>query len=710
MKYRPVRSSVLTSLLACSAAALPHPAIAAATGNVPLADVVVITGSKVEHSSFDLPAAIDVVDAARIRDGQMRVNASEALSAVPGLVAQNRQNYAQDLQISSRGFGARSAFGVRGVRLLADGIPATMPDGQGQAATFNLDIAERIEVLRGPFSAIYGNHSGGTVQLFTREGKGLPVLETTLSAGSYGTRKLDVNAHGSAGGIGYVLDASRFETGGYRDHSAATRDQAFAKITVAPSSASKLTVTASALRQDDTQDPLGVTWATYVRDARAGETDASDTLNPKRTLAERYNTRKGIDHKQLGLFFEQRFGADRLRVMAYGGNRQVIQYQAFSRFVQTPATQSGGVVDFDRSFYGADLSWLSVRPLAGGTLSTTVGLDYGRSSDDRQGFENFIGAQFGLKGNLRRDETNTVASADPYLQTEWQGGPWVLTAGLRHSKMTVSVADRYLKNGNDSGEVAFSHTTPVLGLLYKVSPVLNVYASAARGFESPTLNELFYSGAGAGFNFQLKPSTSVHLEGGVKAYLGSNTRINAALFQVKTRDELVVDVSGGGRTSYRNASKTQRRGAEVSLDSQLGAGFSTRLALTALRAVYDTAFGNVQQGSRLPGVPNANMFTELAWRNGSGNIDAAVEAIASSKVYADDRNADIPAPGYGVVNARVQARQQVGAWQLKQFVRLNNLGDKNYVGSVIVGDANKRFYEAAPGRNWMLGLSAQYQF
>ncbi len=699
--------SLTKRLLALAAASV---ATHAAAQPAPPIDVVVVSGSRMEHSSFDLPAAIDVVDAARIGAGQMRVNASESLSAVPGLVAQNRQNYAQDLQISSRGFGARSAFGVRGVRLIADGIPATMPDGQGQAATFNLDMAERIEVLRGPFSAIYGNHSGGTIQLFTGDGKGRPALEANLSAGSYGTRKLDLNAQGATNGIGYVIDTSRFETDGYRDHSAATRDQAFAKITLAPTASSRMTVTASALRQDDTQDPLGVTWATLQRDPRAGETDANDTANPKRTLAERYNTRKSIDHKQAGMAFEQRFGDDRLRVMAYAGNRQVIQYQAFSRFLQTPPTQSGGVVDFDRGFHGADINWLHVTELAGGKLSTTIGVDYGRSRDQRQGFENFIGADFGLRGNLRRDETDTVSNLDPYAQAEWQGGPWVLTGGLRHSRMKVAVDDRYAVNGNDSGGVNYRHTTPVLGVLYKVSPVMNVYASAARGFEAPTLNELFYSGAGNGFNFRLRSATSTHVEGGIKTYLGSNTRINAALFQVKTNDELVVDISGGGRTSYRNAGKTLRQGAELSMDSKLGAGFDARVAFTALRAIYDQPFGSVARGSRLPGVPNANLFAELAWKNSADNLGAAIETIASSKVYADDANRDHPAPGYAVINARVQAQQMAGGWRFKQFARLNNLADKQYVGSVIVGDANKRFYEAAPGRNWMLGVSAQYSF
>ncbi|WP_288378989.1 TonB-dependent receptor [uncultured Massilia sp.] len=672
--------------------------------------VVVVTGSRIEHDSADFPAAIDVVDAWRIGLAQLRVNASEALAAVPGLVVLNRQNYAQDLQISSRGFGARSAFGVRGVRLIADGIPASMPDGQGQAATFNLDMAERIEVLRGPFSALYGNHSGGVVQLFTRDGEGRPTLASTVSGGSDGTRKLDVNAQGESGGIGYVLDASRFDTDGYRDHSAARRDQAFAKLTMRPGAASRLTITASSLTQDDTEDPLGVTWATFRRDPRAGEIDSTDTQLPNRTLAERYNTRKSIDHQQGGAAFEQRFGPDRLRIMAYVGKRKVIQYQAFSRGFQAPPSHSGGVVDFDRDSHGVEIQWIAVREVAGSKLSTTVGLEYGRSRDDRQGFENVVGAQLGVKGALRRDERDTLSNLDPYLQTEWAGGPWVLTAGLRRSSLKVDVEDRYLSNGNDSGAVDYSRITPVLGMLYKVRDALNVYASAARGFETPTLNELFYSNGGGGFNFQLAPARSTHLELGAKLRLGEDTRINAALFQARTEDEMVVDSAAGGRTSYRNASSTLRRGAELSVESLLGGGFSTRAALTLLRATYETGFGNVDAGKRLPGVPRANAYAELAWKDASGRIEAALETMASSKIYVEDTNLEAAAPGYAVVNARLQVRQSVDRWRFKQFLRVNNVFDRRYVGSVIVGDSSRRYYEAAPGRQWMAGDKVEYTF
>jgi iron complex outermembrane receptor protein len=286
----------------------------------------------------------------------------------------------------------------------------------------------------------------------------------------------------------------------------------------------------------------------------------------------------------------------------------------------------------------------------------------------------------------------------------------VFTGGLRHSRVSFDVDDRYLSNGNDSGSVDYRHTTPLLGVLYKLTPSLNVYASAARGFETPTLNELFYSGTGAGFNFGLAAANSTQLEAGAKALLGKDVRVNTALFQVRTSDELVVDASSGGRTSYRNAGATLRQGLELSLDADLHAGFSARLAATCLRAIYDQAFTGVAKGNRLPGVPKSSLYAELAWKDADGRLGAALETVANGMIYPDDANAAIPAPGYAIVNARVQAGQGFGGWRLREYARINNLFDRTYVGSVIVGDSNKRYYEPAPGRNWVLGASAQYRF
>lgn len=669
---------------------------------------VVVTGSRIEADSFGQPFSIDVVDMREFRRGNLGVNASEALTGIPGVVVHNRHNFAQDLQISIRGFGSRSAFGVRGVKLIADGIPATSPDGQGQVATFNLDTAERIEVLRGPFSTIYGNHAGGVVQLFSRNGMGDPRVRANALAGAWGTTKFGIGAEGSANGIGFVLDASRFDTDGYRRHSKARRDQAFVKLTLAPDLDSRLTFVASDLRQARTQDPLGLLWTSFRRDPRAVEPAATQ-----------FDTRKDITHGQGGATWERRFGRDRLQLSAHAGQRSVTQYLAIPAAAQANPRHAGGVVDFDRRFHGLGARWIAERTLGSAALIVTAGIDYERSQDDRRGFENFIGTTLGVKGAIRRDETNTVTSADPYLQAVWEQGPWQWSAGLRQSRVRFKVNDRFVSAGNpdDSGSRSYRQTTPAFGVVYAFDPSVNLYASVGTGFETPTLNELSYATPDTGFNFDLKPAQSRQVEIGLKALIGDATRVNLALFEIRTRDEIVVAESLGGRTSFRNAARTSRRGVELSFESELGPTLSTRGSLTLLRARYDADFDIsvsgtptiVASGNRIPGIPATTAFVELAWQPIAG-LTLAGEALYRGRVQVEDLNRAKPAPAHALLNLRLAAQQAQGSWTFSQFLRLENVFDRPHVGSVIVGQGQQRYYEPGPTRSWYGGLAVDYRF
>lgn len=662
-------------------------------------DAVVTTGSRVEVSSFDQAYSIDRVQLGELPGRGMGVNASEVLGAVPGVVVQNRQNYAQDLQISIRGFGARAAFGVRGVKLITDGIPASTPDGQGQAATFNLDTAERIEVLRGPFATIYGNHAGGVIQLFSRDGKGAPRLRGGVFAGEHGTYKVGIGAEGEHKGVGFVLDLSRFETDGERRYSAARRDQGFVKLNFTPDEDSKLTLLFSSLHQPDTEDPLGLSWATYQRDRKAVE-----------AVALQYQTRKSIDHLQGGAIYERRFGQDRLQAQVYGGEREVVQYQSIPKAAQAQPRHAGGVVSFDRSFHGVGLRWIAEREWAAGKLTLTTGIDYDRARDDRQGHENFIGDRLGVKGELRRDEYNTVTSTDPYVQALWQQGDWDFSAGLRHSRVRFKVEDHYITaaNGDDSGAVRYRKTAPALGVLWRAHPLLNVYGSFGTGFETPTFGELAYTAAG-GFNLGLKPSTSRQFELGMKAFVGEQTRVNVAVFQIRTKNEIVVESALGGRSFYHNAGKTLRRGVEMALESSLSSTLTARAALTVMKAEYDQDFGAVRKGSRIPGVPRFALWGELAWQAMPG-LDAALEVVHRGRLEVNDSNAGKPAPAHSLLNLRLSAEQQMGRWTFSELLRLDNVFDRKHVASVIVGDGNGRFYEPGPGRNLYGGIQASYRF
>ena len=662
-------------------------------------DTVVISGSWVEVSPFDVPYSVDGVRLDTNGGQGMRVNVSEVLGSVPGVVVQNRQNYAQDLQISVRGFGARAAFGVRGVKLISDGIPATNPDGQGQAATFNLDAAERIEVLRGPFATVYGNHAGGVIQLFSRDGKGAPRIRGSVFAGEHGTYKIGIGAEGEKNGIGFVLDTSRFETNGERDYSAARRDQSFAKITLAPDEDSKLTLLVSNLHQPNTEDPLGITWATYQRDENAVE-----------PVALQYRTRKSIDHVQGGARYERRFGEDRLEVQAYAGEREVIQYQSIPKAAQGSPTHAGGIIDFERSFHGLGLRWIAQREMGAGKLTLTTGVDYDSAEDDRQGYQNFIGNTLGVKGALRRDEINTVTSTAPYIQATWRQSDWDWSLGVRHSNVRFKVQDHYIvgPNGDDSGSGRYRKTTPAVGVLWRATPLLNLYASLGTGFETPTLGEIAYSPTG-GFNLGLEPSTSHQFELGVKAYVGENTRMNLAAFQINTDNEIVVAGAGGGRSYYTNAGKTLRQGLELALETELTRTLSARGALTMMRATYDEAFAGVPEGNDIPGVPRVSAWGELAWKPRAG-LTTAMEAVHRSAVEVHDANADEAAPAYTLFNLRLVTEQESGPWSFSQTLRLDNVFDRKHVAAVIIGDRNGRYYEAGPGRNVYGGVQASYRF
>ena len=676
-------------------------AIAQSTPGVAVViDPITVTATRRAERAFDVPASVDEIDARALHEGQPQINLSETLPRIPGVFAANRQNYAQDLQISSRGFGARAAFGVRGVRLYQDGIPVTMPDGQGQTGSFMLFSAERIEVLRGPFSAQYGNASGGVISVFTEEPSAVPQAAFQGGGGSYGTGTLGAKFSGTSGHVGGVVAASEFVTDGYRDHSQARRDLTNAKLVLDATPATRITFIGSTQYQPETQDPLGLSRAQWEADPRSVD-----------SAALQFDTRKTINQQQGGAALDHQFSdALQLHVDAYGGIRLVRQYLALSGLV--PPTSSGGVVDLDRDFggVGARLVWRG--DLLGRPLALTVGGDFDRMHERRKGFVNVNGAL----GALRRDEDDTVKSYDFYAQAEWAfAARWSASAGVRTSSVRYGSDDHFVtaQNPDDSGAQRFKDTSPVLGVVFHAAENVNLYASYGEGFETPTFAEIAYHTGATGLNFELQPATSRATEVGVKYRVADRHQLNAAIFNVDTSNEIVVDAATGGRTTFKNAGATRRRGAEVIWDGRYRYGLRTHVALTWLRAEFVDEFTTqspplvVSSGNRLPGVPAKQAYGELGWSPGGfAGLDAALEAQYVDKLYVNDRNTDA-APAYTVVNARVVFAQTTGVATWREFVRVNNIFDRNYAGSVIVGDTNGRFFEPAPGRNWFVGASVE---
>ena len=668
-------------------------------------DAVVVTATRAPQPSLEVPASVDRIYADEIREARPQVNLSESLGRVPGIVVQNRQNYAQDLQISSRGFGARSTFGVRGIRLIADGIPATFPDGQGQAASFSLGSARSIEVLRGPFSSLYGNSAGGVISVQTEDGPAVPAADLSVLAGSYHTRRAAARLGGQWGPLNALGELSRFETRGYRDHSAAQRDQTNAKLRYELSDATALTVVANSLRQPQAEDPGGLTRALYEQNPRQ-VVPAAITLNARKTVLQ----------EQGGATVTHRLAAgSRLEGTVYVGDRWVEQYLPIPVLVQQSPTHSGGVINLDQGYGGAALRYFTdVSPV----LRLSLGAEYDRLEERRRGFINNNGVQ----GALKRDQDDLITSTDLYAQGEWKFAErWSLHAGARATEVRMKVDDHFVvpgtANGDDSGSRTYRATTPVAGLVFRVDRNTSLYGNVGRGFETPTFLEVANRSGGSGMNLGLDASTSRHAEIGAKTVVPGWVRINAALFDIVTRNEIVVETNQGGRATFKNVGHTDRNGVELAAETVGGGPFEARLAYTYLKAVYRESFDtviltggspvNVPAGSMIPGVPRSLIYGELRYR--TERFFVQLEAMRKSRVAVNDPNLEF-ADAFTTANVAAGLVQQGAQWRLTEFVRIDNFTGRNYVGSVIVNEGNARYYEPSPRRNTTLGIQARLQF
>lgn len=674
-------------------------------------DEVTVQSGRLAQKQWDAPSSVRVIDGEAIRNAGAQVNLSEALAQAPGVVALNRNNYAQDVQISIRGFGSRSAFGLRGIRLITDGIPATTPDGQGQASTVSLTSAERIEVLTGPLAQLYGNSAGGVIQTWTREAGEQPQLDVSATFGSYGLRRHDVQFSGRTGNVGIVADYSTFEIDGYRKNSAAERKQFNGVLITQLQDDTKLKLVANMFDMPLAQDPLGLKLSELQPDPRRAGNNA-----------ELDRTRKSVQQNQLGAVLDHRF-SDSLQMQwrLYTGTRTNLQYQART------AVAGAAWVGLERDFHGLGAQLKGkAQDLARGPVDWVLGFDLDQSAERRQGGDAVNGEK---SGDLKRNELNKASNNDAYGQVNWhwtdaQGHtPYTFTAGVRHSQIQLENRDDLpLVDGNGTGSVRYSATSPVLGATWHALDTLNVYANWGKGFETPTLAEAAYtveSNAIKGiFNTNLLASRSQHSEVGLKWTLAPTTRLDASVFRIATENEIVTLKSAGGKTAYKNATRTVREGSELSLQHAWSAQWRSQLSMAWLRAVYDADFTSgatpVPSGKRMPGIPDQQLFASMQWADqgfaSKANPrplgwSASADWVARSAFWANDLNdADARVAGGGQLNLRVRHRSVWGPVRAELWAGVDNVTDNAMVGSVIVNQAAKQYFEPGLPSNWMTGI------
>ena len=699
------RRAVAVALLLAPWAASAQDGLASAE-EAPVLEPVTVTATRRAASVFDTPAAVSVRGVSVATPG---MNPSEALQGIPGLLVRERQNHAQDTQLSIRGSGTRASFGIRGLRVYVDDIPATQPDGQSQLSHANLASAQRVEVLRGPFSALYGNSSGGVVQVFSGDGE-TPGEASVGAAGSDGGDwRVSAGLRSGWRRVGIVAGLSRLRADGIRPQSAAERFSFNARLHGPPDGeGTSQSLVVNHFDSPLAQDPLGLSRAQF---------DADPYQTTPQAIA--FDTRKRVRQSQAGWTGKRVFsGGVSVRGLVYTGTRGIEQYLAIPAAVQANPLQSGGVVALDSGYGGGELRLAGDATLAGRALAWTAGAGWEGLQQQRRGYENFVGSRLGVRGALRRDERNRVASFDQFVQADWRlADRWSLLAGLRHSRVRFDSDDRYVAAGNpdDSGAVAFERWTPVAALQLRASPRLNLHASVGSGFETPTLVELAYRPDGSsGLNLGLRPARSRNLELGAKWRPRDGLRADIGVFRSESRDELVVATNVGGRASFANAGRSLRQGVEVELEAVLGEAMSLQFAFTGLdatvretywacaRAPCTTRTQLIPRGTRLAGVPRS--MGRLRWDGWRGEWRGFAEVRHVSSVTVNDAASETAA-GYALFDLGVSRGFGGGS---QAYLRLDNAFDRRHVGSVIVNDGNGRFFEPGPGRTLWLGVDLRW--
>jgi len=638
-----------------------------------------------------IPASISVVSGDEIRHTRQQLGLDEALARVPGVFFQNRYNFAQDLRIAIRGFGARSNFGVRGIKILIDDIPETLADGQSQVDSIDLASVRQIEVLRGPASAMYGNAAGGVINIQSERGGTEPFVEARYAVGDFGYRKQQLKAGGAVGRLDYLVSLSDLRIDGYRVHSEAKSTQINSLFRFRLDERSDFSLIISASDQPVSNDPGGVT----LTDATANPRAARD-----RNVA--FNAGEALDQQTIGLSYK--------RTTASGGVFAARNYYRFRDFSNRLPFTGGGIVAFDRFFAGGGVSYTQPFDFGGYRHRLIAGVDYDRQRDDRQRFDN----NEGMQGALTLDQDERITSTGLFVRDEIKVSDQItVTVGLRYDNVEFNVADSFLADGNDSGSRSINDVSPSIGFVYAGTNQQVVYGNIATAFETPTSTEFANPDGGGGFNPDLRPQKSVSYELGLRGPLSETSRYEIAVFNIDVDDELIPFeiATNPGRNFFSNAGKSTRRGMELALSAEPVPGLSLSLAYTWSRFEFDRFIddnGNDFSGNTIPGIPESFAHADISYAHASGYF-VAVDAMVSDKLFANNANS-ATVDGATVANFRFGFKKAYGKLEIEPFIGINNITDTAFTANVRINAFGGRFFEAGPERNVYGGVSVRYRY
>ncbi len=675
---------VVASLLLGSASASADDEVESTTAST-LAPIQV-TAPRLERAWLESPSAVGVLTPEDIQPGRQNLQMDEHLNRVPGMQMQNRYNFSQDLRVSIRGFGARAPFGIRGLRVIVDGIPETLPDGQSQVDAIDLESLHETEVIRGPSSTLYGNAAGGVLDLRTQGGRDIDGTELKLDYGSHDYRRIGLKTGGAQGPWEYSVSTWDMRYNGYRDHSRAERRLFNSKLAYEWDDGGRLETIVRLLDAPDTQDPGSLTREQVNEDRRQA-----------RPESKALNGGQSAEQQTVGLVYS--------RPMAQQDDLTLRAFYTRRDFQNQLPFETGGQVRYERDFYGLGGQYTHLNEFMGLPARIGVGFDAEEQRDDRQRFNNLDG---GVRGDQTFDQQEKARTLALFNQ-----GDLALTdrldfvLGARFDQLRIAADDRFQAAGEDrSGRETFNEWSYSTGLSYRWARSHQIYANIGTSFESPTFTEFANPDGGTGFNPDLKPEKAVNYEIGAKGFISDHSRYELALYTIRVRDEIVNFQQEAGRDFFENSGRSRRNGLELGLEHQP----IDQLTLTAAYTYtdfefrdFEDRFGNDFSGNTFPGVPRQQLFAEAAWRDAEGRF-AALDMVAVDRQYADNAN-EVRVSGYGVANLRAGTRLRLQGLEVSPYLAVNNLFDKEYFSNVRINTFGGRFYEPAPERSFYAGVT-----
>ncbi|MBI2969243.1 MAG: TonB-dependent receptor [Gammaproteobacteria bacterium] len=660
------------------------------SGQESVLEEMVVTATRGERTLATVPAAVSVIEQDDIQLGRQQLGLDESLNRVPGLFTQNRYNFAQDLRVSIRGAGSRATFGIRGIKIYIDGIPATTTDGQGGVDDIDLGSAARVEVIRGPSSSLYGSSSGGIISIFSEDGPETPFVEGRVTVGEYDMQKYQLKAGGQYGGLNYMVNASHLSLQGYREHSLVDHWLVNSKFRYDIDADSDLTVIVNAVDSPVADDPGGVPRSFVDADPRQAWTG---------NLA--FDAGEALDQQRVGLVYRHSFGA--------AHEIKLTNFYVWRDFIAFLPLLGGGVSAFDRFYFGGGAQYTWKGELIGRPNRFTAGFEADSQEDDRRRYDNLFGAQ----GPLVLDQIEHGESYGFYFRNELALTDTVeLAVGGRYDSVDLAVDDKFLANADQSGDLDFDEFSATVGLVWMVHPDVSLFVNYGTAFETPTFTEL--GGIASelteelgGFN-NVAAQSAESFEIGARAWLWDRVNVELAAWTMQVDDEVTNIVTLGNRGFFENAD-TDRQGFEAAAILDVFDGMTLTTSYTYSDMEFDRFPGDpALEGNKVPLIPEQQFYAELAWRHPSG-LYAIWDLLWVDEFFADNANTTVN-ESYYVSNIRVGHSFQFGHVTVSPFLGINNLFGEEYNGNVRPNAFGGRYFEPAPDENLYGGVTVRYRF